>query len=198
MTVSSTVPGASPTDAPNPEACASGPLWLSHHHNGQRCVQIRGRAFCRRCLALYPTVVLTFILAATVPGARGPLAVAAVWLLLTPMVIEWVLEHASRIEYSPRRQVIVSTLAGIGGGIALSIHARDPFNRHAGVPVLAAGIACLGSAWLSATSGRRSETEPQDDGWLERHESVEAERLDRLTDLLALEHPSSEGGSGVG
>lgn len=180
------------------------PLWLTHHHGTRRCAKVAGHLVCRRCLVLYPTVVATSILAVIVRGDSVRSAIPAIWMLLMPMVIEWTLEHSGRIEYSPRRQTVVSVAAGIGGGLALSIHAFDPFNLSATLPIAATATACLASALLSTTapdpsaaslgvSDSSAPTSPQvgpssgDLGtdWLARHENNEAERTARLTALLA-------------
>ncbi|MGB3412084.1 MAG: hypothetical protein WBA45_12905 [Microthrixaceae bacterium] len=141
---------------------------------------------------LYPTVLATSVAAAvllgdSVLGSSSQSAVPAIWLLLVPMVIEWTLEHAGRVAYSPRRQMAVSFAAGIGGGLALAIHAFDPFNLRATLPVAATAAACLTSVLLSrpakATSSASASTD-LDANWLVRHETEEAERTARLTALL--------------
>ncbi len=158
---------------------------------------------CRRCLVLYPTVAATSIAAAIVLGDSVRSAVPAIWILLVPMVVEWTLEHAGRIEYSPRRQTVVSLAAGAGGGLALAIHAIDPFNLRATLPIAATAAACLTSALLCGPSpgtsiesvgtsddpaptgpSVRSSFDSLDADWLVRHHSDEAERTARLTALL--------------
>ena len=41
-------------------ASTESPIWLSHHWQDQhdRCVRLGGHSVCRRCLVLYPLVVL--------------------------------------------------------------------------------------------------------------------------------------------
>lgn len=179
-----------------------------------------GHHVCRRCLVLYPTVVGTAVIAtlaamaASRPEPLSPLnplasdtaasgrvdsltfllaTVPLIWILLAPMVVEWTLEHAGRIEYSPARQVLLSVSAGIGGGLAFAVHIQDPFNLRATLPVAATVTACLLSTVLTRRQRRqdvsRSDETKQrvtsrDDSWLDRHEAEEAERLERLTELL--------------
>ncbi|HTO00536.1 MAG TPA: hypothetical protein VL068_07660, partial [Microthrixaceae bacterium] len=82
----------------------------------------------------------------------------------------------------------VSILAGIGGGMALAIHAQDPFSLRASLPILAAALTCFISALMTT-----SEPNPDgEQGWVQNHENAEAARLERLTDLLATTTPSSE------
>ncbi len=159
-------------------------MWLSHHQSTERCTKVGGSFVCRRCLVLYPGVVLTALVAAALGPASPSSVVPAVYLLLAPMVVDWVLEHAGRITYSPRRQSFVSLAAGVGGGLALSIHMKDPFNLSATVPIVTVAIICLVSALVNSVSSVSPASGPDDDDWLARHEAAEARRLEELQRLL--------------
>jgi hypothetical protein len=165
------------------------PLWLSHHRHDhlERCVVIRGRHVCRRCIVLYPLALVTMVGLLAADVAVGPALVALVWLLPLPTVVEWVLEHAGRIRYSPDRQVALTVLAAPALGIACAAHAREPFTLVATVPVGAYAAICLGAAAFAAAR-RPAEVVPD---WEARHEAAEQARHRELVELLGLADEST-------
>lgn len=160
------------------------PIWLAHHHSGEchRCVEIAGWNICRRCVWVYPSVVL----AAAVLGVSGwkpggatvALGISA---LLIAFLVDWTLEHLGRIDYSPLRQVAVSLPAGVAGGLALSVHLRSPFAPEATVPIVVCGIVAGSIAlWSKA---RESVLTMQATSWEQGFEADEERRMERLRSL---------------
>jgi hypothetical protein len=107
------------------------PLWLSHHRPDQydRCVVIRGRHVCRRCIVLYPTALV----AAIVLGIVGPwpedLDPWVLWILPLPAVAEFVLEHRHAIKHSPTRLVAFSIPLGIACARMYQLYLHDAGNE---------------------------------------------------------------------
>lgn len=115
------------TDRP----AASGPLWLSHHHDDQldRCVVVGGHHVCRRCLWFWPAVFA--VVALSLAGFRWPTAIDPVLLVLlpVPVVVEWWLEQLQVVAYSPTRQVMLSLLAAPAVGVGLARYLETPGDR---------------------------------------------------------------------
>lgn len=136
-----------------------------------------GRHVCRRCLVLYPAALLTAVLVAVLaPGTPGTTAVALMWLLPVPAVLDWTLEHLRVVKWSPRRQVAVTLVAAPALGIALATHADRPFTHTAVVPMAFWTLVCLTAAMAGAE--RRDPDE-----WRMRHEAAEAARSERLKEF---------------
>ena len=153
--------------------------WLAHHgpDHLERCTVVAGRHVCRRCLVLYPTALLTAVLAAVLaPGTPGTLAVALMWLLPVPAVVDWTLEHLGAVAWSPRRQVVVTLVAAPALGIALAAHADRPFTHTAVLPMAFWTLVCVTAAMAGAE--RRGP-----DDWRARHEAAETARSERLKEL---------------
>jgi len=153
--------------------------WLAHHgpDHLERCTVVAGRHVCRRCLFLYPAALLTAVLvAALAPGTPGTIAVALMWLLPVPAVVDWTLEHLGLVRWSPRRQVAVTLVAAPALGIALAAHADRPFTHTAVVPMAFWTLVCLTAAMAGAE--RR---DPED--WRLRHEAAETARSERLNEF---------------
>jgi uncharacterized membrane protein len=128
------------------------PLWLSHHwpHEHDRCVRIRGRWICRRCLVLYPTAFVAVLVAAHV-------ALPPAWLLVVlplPAVVDFVLEQLGTVRHSPARQVAVTLLLAVACGGLYVRYLRD----HADGLVWGVGgaylVLCL-VAWLRGARSRQ-------------------------------------------
>ncbi len=154
------------------------PIWLSHHWPAHydRCVQVGHAHVCRRCLVLYPAIVLSAVLA--VAFDVGDAALWAAWLLPVPLAVDWTGEHLGVLRHSASRQVLTTLLAAPGFGLALAVHVERPFAPSALAPVLAYVVALATVAIL--TRGRRATT---DDAWeavLERDEEQRNEHLQRL------------------
>ena len=132
---------------------------------------------CRRCLVLYPAALLTAVLvAALAPGTPGTTAVALMWLLPVPAVVDWTLEHLGLVKWSRRRQVAVTLVAAPALGVALAAHADRPFTHTAVVPMAFWTLVCLTAAMAGAE--RR---DPDD--WRVRHEAAETARSERLKEF---------------
>jgi len=121
------------------------PLWLSHHQPGQheRCVRWGRHVLCRRCLVLYPVALVALV----VPLLTGD--TPAPWLLFLlplPTVVEWWAEHLQRWSYSPRRQTVTSSVAGIGLGFGFARYLRDPGDPWFWAMVVLYGGSCAAVA----------------------------------------------------
>jgi hypothetical protein len=97
---------------------ADAPMWLSHHwpEDHGRCVTVRGRLVCRRCLVLYPTALLVavvFGLWLTWPERLDPWLL---WLLPLPAVVELAGEHLGLLRPHARRLIAVTVPLGIACG----------------------------------------------------------------------------------
>ena len=105
------------------------PIWLSHHwpDRHDRCVRVSGVAVCRRCLVLYPLVLLAALVVLAVDLPLGAIVVAA-WILPLPMSLEWAGEQFGVLAHSPRRLVVTTAVAALGLGAALAVHLRTPFH----------------------------------------------------------------------
>ncbi len=161
---------ASPSDA--------SPIWLAHHWPDQydRCVRVGHTHVCRRCLVLYPLIVVTAVVAVLieVPDA----ALWAAWVLPLPLAIEWTGEHLGRFTYSAARQVALTAVAAVGFGTALAVHIEDPFTLGAVAPVACYVIGLFLVSILTRGNG-------DDEDWEERLERSEASRTEELHRLLA-------------
>ena len=112
------------------------PIWLAHHwpDHYDRCVRVGRQHVCRRCLVLYPTVVVVAIVATGLD--LGASFGWAPWLLPLPLAVDWIGEHLGRLRYSPTRQIATTLLAAVGFGVALAVHLDRPFAATAVAPVL--------------------------------------------------------------
>jgi hypothetical protein len=103
------------------------PMWLSHHWPDEydRCIDVKGRKVCRRCLVLYPVSFVAAVLIGA--GVTWPerLDEWFVWLLPLPAVIEFVLEQLRFVRHSPRRMVAFTVLLGIGCGRLYVLYLDD-------------------------------------------------------------------------
>lgn len=103
------------------------PLWLSHHWPDEydRCVDLKGRKVCRRCIVLYPvSLVAAIVLGA---GLRWPerLDPWFLWLLPLPAVMEFVAEQLQLVGHSPRRMVAFTLVLAVGCGGLYSRYLDD-------------------------------------------------------------------------
>ena len=115
-------------DSPEP-AVKDTPLWLSHHQAEEydRCVVIRGRHVCHRCLLIWPLTYLVMFLA--LAGLRWPRYMDAPFLILLPVpaAIEFVLEHFHQIAYNRSLQIQVTIPMAVGLGVGF-----ERYLRHQG------------------------------------------------------------------
>jgi hypothetical protein len=93
-------------------------MWLSHHwpEDHGRCIPVRGRMVCRRCLVLYPTsllVVIVFGLWLPWPHRLDPWLL---WLLPLPAVAELAGEQLGILRPNARRLVAATVPLGIACG----------------------------------------------------------------------------------
>lgn len=158
------------------------PIWLSHHwpDRHDRCVRVRGVAVCRRCLVLYPLVLLAALVVLAVDLPLGAIVVAA-WILPLPMSLEWAGEQFGVLAHSPRRLVVTTAVAALGLGAALAVHLRTPFHLDVLAPVATHVTICAVSS-IRAARGRTRGWSVEDEL---RHRREEAEREHSLRLLLA-------------
>jgi len=171
-----TIPGSDPVDALAAggefdravEAIADrhatershGAMWRTHHHHDQydRCVMIRGRHVCRRCITLYPTSLAVAALSlAGVVLWPVQYDLWLIWGLCLPATMDFVLEQAGVVRYSARRQVWVTALVALalGRGFAYELDTRWSWEFWG--PVLAFGFVWFMAALVgNRRTGRRS------------------------------------------
>ncbi len=154
------------------------PIWLSHHwpDHYDRCVRIRGAHVCRRCLVLYPAIVVSAVLAVVLDAPDA--AIWAAWLLPLPLAIDWIAEHLGIWSYSAPRQVVSTLLAAPGFGIALAVHVERPFAPGALAPVLTYVLILL--AVTLVTRGRAGADDEDWEAALQRDEERREQELQRL------------------
>lgn len=95
-------PAPDPWDDPTP-------MWLSHHWPDEydRCVRVRGRLVCRRCLVLYPTSLVAALVAGLVWWPES-LDGWLLWVLPLPAVVDFVAEQLRLVRHSPTRLVALT------------------------------------------------------------------------------------------
>lgn len=171
------------------------PLWLSHHHDHERCVRIGSHDVCRRCAVLYPLIVLAAACTLALDLPSGT-AIALMWLLPAPMSLDWVLEQTGRVSPSPRRLVLVSSLAALGIGAALAAHLRQPFDPDAVAPMATHFTVCAVASILVARQRSRVVEVGGISGvsdWERQHARSESTRNAELRALLARDDRESLG-----
>lgn len=135
---------------------ADTPMWLSHHWPSgyDRCALVGGRHVCRRCLVLYPLAIVTAV--AVSVGAWWPhgLDPWLLWLAPLPGVVEFVLDNLGRIEYSARRQVVLSAAGAVAAGVGYVRYLDRTTDPLVWSVVLVFGGVCL--AAVVAGSRRRA------------------------------------------
>lgn len=94
------------------------PLWLSHHwdHESDRCVVIRGRHVCRRCVVLYPLSFAAALVLGVGPSWPDRLDPVVLWLLPLPAVLEFIGEHLCWFRHSPARLVALTVPLAVACG----------------------------------------------------------------------------------
>ena len=193
---------AAPADSPNLAVGTHlSPLWYAHHHVEQydRCVQIGKRHVCRRCVVLYPLVLLSAATLIALGVSDAPILVLGMWALPLPMTLDWIGEYLGQVRYSPSRQVLLTALAAPALGCAFALHLQQAFSPVALAPMtLYVLLCCAAVMWRSRRAGTlrgfesRSETaqaaplgtqvEPPE--WEQAFLSEEAERTAALHALL--------------
>jgi len=133
-------------------------MWRTHHHRDQydRCVVIRGRHVCRRCITLYPTS-LTVAALSLAGVVLWPVQydLWLIWGLCLPGTVDFALEQAGVVRYSARRQVWVTVLVALalGRGFAYELDSRWSWEFWG--PVLVFGATWFAAAVIgSRRSGR--------------------------------------------
>ncbi len=131
-------------------------MWRTHHHHDQydRCVTIRGRLVCRRCIALYPTSLVVAALSLTgVVYWPVQYDLWLIWGLCLPGTLDFILEQTGVVRYSARRQVWVTVLVALALGRGFAYELQSRWSWEFWGPVLV-----FGTTWFVAAvaGGRRS------------------------------------------
>jgi uncharacterized membrane protein (UPF0136 family) len=110
---------------------SSSPFWLTHHVAEQhdRCAHVGGRLVCRRCLWSYP--VAFTVMAASLAGVHWSTGLDGwlLWLMPAPAIAEFVLEHVAGLRYNPKRQALLSLVAGVAFGRGLGRYLESNGDR---------------------------------------------------------------------
>ena len=138
-------------------------LWLSHHwpEEFDRCVLVRGRHVCRRCLLLYPIALAVAAASlAGVPPWPASFDPWLIWLLCLPATFDFVTEQLGLVEYSVRRQTVATLLLAPALGRGIGYELDDSWSWEFWGPVL---VFC--TIWfLTTIVGRSREGSRMDDG----------------------------------
>jgi hypothetical protein len=142
-----TAPGVSGLPGGEPLA----PVWLSHHRIGEeeRCVLVRSRHVCRRCLWLWPTTFAVLAVSAAVglwPASWDAVALAV---LPLPAVVEFLGEVRGRVAYDPRRQAATALLLALALGRGFDRYLLDPGDTLFWNMVVVYGGICGVVMWWS-------------------------------------------------
>ncbi len=142
------------------DAEARSSMWRTHHWPDQydRCATVRGKPFCRRCLALHPLALFIAVMSAAGfapwPTSWDPWAI---WLLSVPATIDFIVEQLQIRPYSPKRQVAATLITAFAFGRALGYELVDRWSLEFWGP-----IAVFGGLWFAVAvlGGRRREAPP--------------------------------------
>ena len=133
------------------------PMYLSHHwpEDYDRCQVVFGLHICRRCLVLYPLAIVTAIAVGAGewwPHGWDPWVL---WLLPLPGVVEFVADNLRVIEYSARRQVILSAAGAFAAGVGYVRYLDHTTDALVWSVVFTYGGICLASALAGYVVRRR-------------------------------------------
>ncbi|MEQ8840993.1 MAG: hypothetical protein RIB98_08430 [Acidimicrobiales bacterium] len=123
-------------------------MWRTHHHPDQyeRCVEVGGRHFCRRCLTLYPvTAIFTALTLAGWSLWPESLDLWFIWLPCLPATVDFVLEQLEFVRYSARRQFLTTLLLAPSLGRGMGHELEDSFSWELWGPLL-----CFCTIWFAA------------------------------------------------
>jgi uncharacterized membrane protein len=118
-------------------------LLLAHHREeqGHHCLRLGALAFCTRCLALYPSLLLVVGL----EGSLGPAPIPERWFfsfsLVIPAVVDWSRVRLFQVRGSNLTRGITGILGGLGLGLAFSDYFRD--SNHGYFWVLVGSLAAV-------------------------------------------------------
>jgi hypothetical protein len=133
------------------------PMWLSHHWPDEydRCVDLRGRKVCRRCLVLYPVSLVAALVLGLVASWPERLDPWFLWLLPLPAVLEFVAEQLRLVRHSPRRLVVLTVPLAVGCGRMYVRYLDDQRDGLVWTVVGTYGIVCVVAWFLRSFRGGR-------------------------------------------
>jgi hypothetical protein len=142
-------------------------MWLAHHYpeDYDRCVVIGRSHVCRRCLALYPLMLVVLALCLVLDLGRG-IELGALAVLSLPAVVELVLEQLGVLRYSPARQVGVTLVLAVGLGAGFAAYLADQLDTGFWTIVFGYTAICLVAVVVGRVRQGRAVADdaPGDDG----------------------------------
>lgn len=132
-------------------------MWLSHHWPDEydRCVRIRGKLVCRRCLVLYPISLVAAVVLGAVASWPERLDPWFLWLLPLPAVVEFVAEQLRLVRHSPIRLVVLTIPLAVACGRMYVRYLDDTGDTLVWNIVVVYGGACLVAGLTKAFRPRR-------------------------------------------
>jgi hypothetical protein len=133
------------------------PLWLSHHWPDEydRCVVLRGRRVCRRCLVLYPVSLVAALFLGLVACWPERLDPWFLWLLPLPAVLEFVAEQLGLVRHSPTRLVVLTIPLAIACGRLYVRYLEDQRDGLAWSVAATYLLVCVAAWFLRSFRGGR-------------------------------------------
>ena len=130
-------------------------MWLSHHwpEDHERCINMRGRMVCRRCVVLYPVALLVVIVFGVWDVWPERLDDWLLWLLPLPAVVEFAGEHLGYLRPHPGRLIAVTVPLAVACGRLYLRYIDEPTDELTLSVVGGYGVTCVLVVLL--TSSRR-------------------------------------------
>jgi hypothetical protein len=93
-------------------------MWMSHHwpEDHERCVSVRGRMVCRRCVVLYPIALCVVVVFGFWDVWPDRIDSWLLWLLPLPAVVELAGEHLGYLRPHAGRLILVTVPLAVACG----------------------------------------------------------------------------------
>ena len=130
-------------------------MWMSHHwpEDHDRCISVRGRMVCRRCVVLYPIALLVVVVFGFWDVWPDGADDWVLWLLPLPAVIEFAGEHLGYLRPHAGRLIAVTVPLAVACGRLYLRYIDEPTDELTLSVVGGYGGLCLLLVLL--TSSRR-------------------------------------------